>query len=216
MLALPLLAQLLPIKFAVPMMLLLDLSATVLFGLRVRSRIRLDEFGPLVPFMLAGMLLGVTLLIRVPQRVLLAALGVFVLGYAVFGLVRRGVALRFARPWCVPIGLIGGALAALFPWNLGVKANPFASAPAGIKPEWYFLFMFQSLKYIPAKIFGMDGEVLGILTFGVGGLIWALVPFIDRGPATGKWSRKVTRAGIILVIYILIMTAVAYVTKGSH
>ena len=43
-------------------------------------------------------------------------------------------------------GPAGGALAALFPWELGQKADPFGSAPEGIKPEWYFLFMFQTLK----------------------------------------------------------------------
>ena len=27
------------------------------------------------------------------------------------------------------------------PWDLGFKADPFASAPAGIRPEWYFTFV---------------------------------------------------------------------------
>jgi len=122
--------------------------------------------------------------------------------------------LRELMGWYIALAVLAG-LAALVPWELGVKADPFAPAPPGIQPEWYFLFMFQTLKYIPAKIFSMDGEVLGILAFGLGGLVWALVPFIDRGPATGNWSRRITRAGIILVIYILILTAVAYVTKAS-
>ena len=53
--------------------------------------------------------------------------------------------------WYVALGVFG-ALAAIFPWDLGVKADPFISAPAGIKPEWYFLFMFQTLKLIPSKV----------------------------------------------------------------
>ena len=61
--------------------------------------------------------------------------------------------LRELMAWYIALGLLG-ALAALFPWSLGVKADPFASAPAGIKPEWYFLFMFQTLKLIPAKVLG--------------------------------------------------------------
>src|SRR6266699_6165233 len=63
--------------------------------------------------------------------------------------------------WILAIGALA-ALAALFPWELGEKADPFAPAPAGIKPEWYFLFMFQTLKLIPAKILSFDGEVIGI------------------------------------------------------
>src|ERR1039458_4369200 len=53
--------------------------------------------------------------------------------------------LRDAIGWYAALGVLG-ALAAIFPWELGTKADPFASAPAGIHPEWYFLFMFQTLK----------------------------------------------------------------------
>ena len=61
------------------------------------------------------------------------------------------------------------ALAAFFPWELGTKADAFASAPAGIRPEWYFMYMFQTLKDLPAKIGPIDGEMVGILGFGLGG-----------------------------------------------
>jgi len=71
-------------------------------------------------------------------------------------------------------------LAVFLPADLGIKANPFASAPAGIKPEWYFLFMFQSLKYFPSHILFADGETVGILLFGAAGLLWLLIPFWDR------------------------------------
>lgn len=120
--------------------------------------------------------------------------------------------LRELMGWYIALAVLAG-LAALFPWELGVKADPFAPAPPGIQPEWYFLFMFQTLKYIPAKVFSMDGEVLGILAFALGGLIWALVPFIDRSAGRGAWSRRVHQAGIVIVIYIIVMTAVAYVYK---
>ena len=56
--------------------------------------------------------------------------------------------LRDMVGWYLALGLLA-ALAALFPWELGQKADPFGSAPAGIKPEWYFLFMFQTLKQLP-------------------------------------------------------------------
>ena len=57
------------------------------------------------------------------------------------------------------------ALAALFPWELGEKAEPFSSAPEGIKPEWYFLFMFQALKQLPPHIMGVEGEMTGSPVF---------------------------------------------------
>ncbi len=112
--ALPLFAQVMPLKFAVPLLMLLDLVATFGFGMRFRRGIRFDEFAWLVPFLLGGMALGLTVLIRVPERPLLAVLGAFVLAYAAYGITRRGAPMRLARAWCVPVGLAGGAFSALF------------------------------------------------------------------------------------------------------
>jgi len=117
--------------------------------------------------------------------------------------------LRELMAWYIALGVLG-ALAAFSPWGLGTKADPFAPAPAGIKPEWYFLFMFQTLKMIPAKLGGLDGEVVGILTFSLAGLIWVLVPFLD---GTKRTQRLVTGAAMFVVAYMGAMTAYGYVAK---
>ncbi|HWO00159.1 MAG TPA: cytochrome bc complex cytochrome b subunit [Blastocatellia bacterium] len=111
--------------------------------------------------------------------------------------------------WILAIGVLA-ALAALFPWELGEKADPFASAPAGIRPEWYFLFMFQTLKLIPAKVFSLDGEVIGIVAFALGGLLWVIVPFLDKSSANRRKSRIITSIGWIVVLYIVAMTVYGY------
>src|SRR5204863_6323239 len=101
--------------------------------------------------------------------------------------------------WVLAIGVLA-ALAAIFPWELGEKADAFASAPTGIRPEWYFLFMFQTLKLIPAKVLSFDGEVLGILAFTVGGLLLFIVPFLDD-PAKPRRRTLFTVIGVIVVLY---------------
>ncbi len=101
-------------------------------------------------------------------------------------------------------------LATIFPWELGEKADPFSSAPAGIKPEWYFTYMFQTLKYIPAKIFSIDGDLLGIMAFGLGFLLWTLTPFWDRKSSREQKNIWVAWIGWIIVIYISVMTFMAY------
>ena len=120
-------------------------------------------------------------------------------------------ALRELMAWYVALGALG-ALAAIFPWNLGVKADPFAPAPAGIKPEWYFLFMFQTLKLIPAKVWFVDGEVLGILAFGAIGLLWILLPFFAsaKPSLTKTWITGL--AGFALA-YITGMSVYGYLAK---
>lgn len=117
--------------------------------------------------------------------------------------------LRECLAWTLALGVLA-ALAALFPWELGVKADPFAPAPAGIMPEWYFVFMFQTLKFVPANIIGLDGEVLAVLAFGLGGLLLVLVPFLDRSPSKGLTSKVISWIGVGVLLYILGITIVAY------
>jgi cytochrome b6 len=119
--------------------------------------------------------------------------------------------LRDAMGWLLAVGLLA-ALSAVFPWELGEKADPFASAPAGIKPEWYFLFLFQTLKYIPAKVWFIDGDVLGVLVMGAGAALWVFVPFLDRQSARGEKSPAFTTIGWVLIVYIVGMTLVGYFT----
>jgi cytochrome b6 len=118
--------------------------------------------------------------------------------------------LRDLLFWLVVLNLLA-ILAVFFPWELGKKADAFASAPSGIKPEWYFLFMFQTLKYIPGKILFFDGEVLGILLFGLGGLLWLMVPFWDRKSSRGETNRFINYIGIFVVFYILVLTIVGWI-----
>jgi cytochrome b6 len=121
--------------------------------------------------------------------------------------------LRDLVGWLAAVTILA-ALAALFPWELGEKADPFAPAPAGIRPEWYFIFMFQTLKYIPSKILGMDGEVLGILAFGLLGLLLVITPFIsDRKPAADRRLNLLPIIGVLVLLYIVALSALAYL-KG--
>jgi cytochrome b6 len=111
--------------------------------------------------------------------------------------------------WLVVLAGVA-ALSVFFPWDLGTKADPFSSAPVGIKPEWYFLFMYQSLKFLPSHIIGLEGEVLGILAFGAAGVLWTLVPFFDRDQKRRGISKFFTVAGVVIVCYIIVLTILGH------
>jgi len=119
--------------------------------------------------------------------------------------------LRDLLLWLIVLNLLA-ILAVFFPWELGVKADPFAPAPAGIKPEWYFLFMFQTLKYLPAEMWFIEGEVFGVLAFTVAGILWTLVPFWDRKSARGERNRLVNYLGLFAVMYIILFTILGWLT----
>jgi uncharacterized protein len=110
----PLLAHVLPIRFVVPMMLVFDLTAGLLLGLRNRGDIDRKELLGLAPFIAVGMLLGVVALVRAPERWLLLVLGGFVFSYASWSLARRTPPRPVSRAWSAPAGVVGGVFTALY------------------------------------------------------------------------------------------------------
>ena len=112
--------------------------------------------------------------------------------------------------WTLALAVLA-AFAALFPWELGQKADPFAPAPAGIRPEWYFMWMFETLKFVPGGAFlGIEYEVIPIVLFGFAGLVLILVPFLDRNVRRTGRSPAWTIVGWITVAYIVGLTAWGY------
>jgi quinol-cytochrome oxidoreductase complex cytochrome b subunit len=112
--------------------------------------------------------------------------------------------------WTLALGVLA-ALAALFPWELGDKADPFAPAYKDIRPEWYFVFMFQTLKLVPGgEILGVEYEAIPILLFGVAGLLLVLVPFLDRRVVRDGRSPGFTAVGVASLAYIVGFTAWGY------
>ena len=88
----------------------------------------------------------------------------------------------------VLIGLFG-----LFsPVGLQDPADPM-NTPDHVKPEWYFLALYQLLKFIP-KTIGATAPVLLVLLV----MVW---PFLDRKDD----SRKATRTRLILTIVGLVV-----------
>lgn len=118
--------------------------------------------------------------------------------------------LRDLLLWLLILNVLA-ILAVFFPSELGRKADLFAPAPAGIKPEWYFLFMFQTLKYIPGHILIFEGEVVGIVLFMVAGLLWLLVPFWDTKTSKGQHNKLITYIGLFAVIFIIVLTILGWV-----
>jgi ubiquinol-cytochrome c reductase cytochrome b subunit len=77
--------------------------------------------------------------------------------------------------------------------NLDAPADPARPYPA--RPEWYFLFLFQLLKYFPG-----ESEIIGtVLIPGLAGLILFVVPLLGYG----RMRKFGHIAGIVLIVFML-------------
>ncbi len=90
-------------------------------------------------------------------------------------------------------------LASLFPAGLEEKADPFRTPPH-IKPEWYFLAVYQLLKLVPRTV--------GVLAPAVGGAILLLLPFLDRNPEVLPRRRPLAMTALVLLLIGLVALTV--------
>ena len=89
------------------------------------------------------------------------------------------------------------SLAVFFPAPLELKADPF-DTPDHIKPEWYFMGMYQMLKVIPNELLGIFSNSLFV------GLLF-LIPFLDRNPERKLAKRRFSLAVFFSLIFLLII-----------
>jgi cytochrome b6-f complex subunit 4 len=96
-----------------------------------------------------------------------------------------------------------GVLGAINPIGLEPPADPM-DTPAHAKPEWYFLFLYQMLKYLP--------KTLGVIIPIVGLIALALWPFLDRKKDSLKARRArwaIVIAGSVVVITLTVLGALS-------
>ncbi|MCX8111126.1 MAG: cytochrome bc complex cytochrome b subunit [Syntrophorhabdaceae bacterium] len=113
--------------------------------------------------------------------------------------------------WLIALGVVV-TLSVFLPPEIGKKADPLAAPPENIKPEWYFLFLFQTLKLFPGDIMGLNGEMIAIILISLGILFFFLIPFLDRKSARDEKSTAFTWIGIIYTVYFVVMTIIGFIT----
>lgn len=183
MVAVPVLVQFVPLHFAVPLVLLLDVVSTTIVGLKNRAIVSRRELLRLGPFMFVGIAIGATALARLDSKWLLVGLGIFVIVMAL-----RSLATQTPREsgvagiWALPAGVIGGVFSALF----GTGGPIYTLYLARRLPDVdVFRATISAVIFVSAVVrlgaFGMTGllqqeglwqSAAAVLPFCVGG-VWA-------------------------------------------
>jgi len=114
LIAVPMLALFLPLQFVVPLVLLLDFTASIVIGGLHFKRVQWDEVGILIPFGIVGVVLGTSLLVKLPPAPMLMTLAAFVFVFAVRSLFNVHGDKPISRGWAVPASLTGGTVGGLF------------------------------------------------------------------------------------------------------
>ena len=106
--------------------------------------------------------------------------------------------------WLILTGILF-SVAIFFPPSLDKAADLMAPAPEGIRPEWYFLFLFQMLKIFPAKILFINGDTLVVLLMLMGIVAFFFLPLIDNRPEDRK-GKLITVIAYLFIVYAAAMT----------
>ena len=176
--AVPLLAHFMPLKFVIPMIVLLDCVGAIGMGTRLRADVFKRELVPLLPFLAVGLLTGAYLLLRLPGEILLAGLGVFVLAFGVLYATGKQAAFRVGRWAVAPVGIFAGTTSSMF--GVGgpiyvMYLSARGATPEQIRATMPVIFIFTTIARI--AIFG----AAGLLTAPVLYSALALLPIMVLG-----------------------------------
>lgn len=114
LLTVPVLSHFYPLPLVLALAAVLDLAGGAVVGVHGRREAAVQELNWLVPFSLAGAVIGVSLLVILPNEVTLLALGVFIGGYGMYQALSRAPRRMLSPGWAPLAGLLGGATGTLF------------------------------------------------------------------------------------------------------
>lgn len=179
----PILAHFLPVSYLVPLMALLDMVCAVLMGHTGRAHLSKRELKHLVPWMFAGFVVGVTVLVRVDDKYLRVALGIFAAAIGAYSIFNPTLHRTISAFWAVPAGIAGGAVATIF----GAGGPIYATYLSGrLKDKHQIRATMSTLISISASSRALLYAVSGLLlhlTILYGGVL--LSPFVWVGLRIG-------------------------------
>ena len=122
LLTIPLATHLVSLPFALAMFSLLDCTNAWRIGMADPKSAVAPEWKRILPLIVVGTSIGMTLLVNLPREAAMVALGVFVTGIAISNLVQGAAVRTIAQGWAYVAGVAGGITSTLF----GAGGPPYA------------------------------------------------------------------------------------------
>lgn len=213
LIAVPLLAHLLPLKFVVPLVVMLDCAGAFSMGIRLRADLMRRELLWMMPFTAVGVFGGVWLLVQLRPELLLGALGLLVMLFGAGYVIKRGVGIPLPFWTGAPLGTCAGAISSVF--GFGGPIYVFfltgrGATPTQIRATMPVVFMFTT--------------VVRIVLFALAGLYapasllaaLALLPLLALGLWTGHHLHlNLSRATLVRIIgALLVLSGLSLVVRA--
>jgi uncharacterized protein len=200
----PLATHFVPLQFALALFALSDMVSALRIGLENPKNAVRAEWIRLVPMILAGTALGVTVLVNLPRTAGMALLGAFVLSYAVYSLVKKEASHAISSRWAWPAGLAGGLTSTMF----GAGGPPYAiylSQRALTKEQFRATMGFATMTSIGVRVvaFLLTGLLLDRA-------VWFTALFVVPGTLLGLFVArrifmKVSRQALMRTVSALLL-----------
>lgn len=203
----PFATHFLPLSFVLALFVLMDLANSFRVGFENPRNAVKSEWARMVPTILVGTVAGVTLLVNLPRGAATLALGVFVLLFAIYSLMRNAEALRLVSVrWAYVAGFAGGITSTLF----GAGGPPYAMylSQRGLSKEQYRatlgLATFTSIS-IRTVAFLATGILLDPK-------VWIYAAFVVPAGLAGIWAashlfKRISREMLMRVVALMLLAS---------
>jgi uncharacterized membrane protein YfcA len=204
-----------PLPFALALFVLMDLANAFRIGFENPKNAVKSEWTRLVPTILAGTVAGVTLLVNLPRGAATMALGVFVLLFALYSLLRNPDTHRVVSArWAWIAGFTGGVTSSIF----GAGGPPYAMylSQRGLSKE-----QFRATLGL-ATLTSISIRTLAFLVTGIllDPKVWLYAAFVVPAGLAGIWAashlfRRISR-GILMraVAFMLLASGASLIVKA--
>lgn len=205
----PLATQFVPLPFALAVFALMDLSCAASVGFENPKNAVRAEWLRLVPTILVGTLIGVTLLVKLPRQAGLLLLGMFVLAFSAYNLYRQFRGEHHGTVsgrWAWLAGLAGGVTSSVF----GAGGPPYViylSQRGLTKEQFRATLGLTTLSSISVRV----------IAFAVSGLyadskVWLTALAVVPAALAAIWVarrayRRISRELLMRVISVLLLFA---------
>ena len=201
----PVLAQVMPVAKVVPLLSLLDLVAALASLVRLRGNVSWPELLRLLPGLVLGVIAGASLLLVLPARAMMLALGVFVGLYGLRGLFFPRDPGTLSPRWALPFSLIGGLLSGMFGTGGFIFAMYLSrriDAEAMRATQSILISLSSSIRVTIFAIAGVYADSALLLLFGV------LLPAMLLGLYAGNHVRlRLSRAQFLRILHGLLFAS---------